>query len=101
EQREVGFEYGKELGVDGFERDVRVRKDQEVMVFDEGSVDRRRKGCGKVSGDRLGELKKLEGGYELKDMNGLRAYGGDGERGIVRLDELLKQYGDMYITVDL
>ena len=33
EQTQLAFDYAKQLGVDGFETDVRLTKDQQLIVF--------------------------------------------------------------------
>lgn len=101
EQTQLAFDYAKQLGVDGFETDVRLTKDQQLIVFHDATVDRTTNGSGKVSAHTLAELKKLDAGYHFKDINGLTPYRGHAHTAILTFDELLKQYPDMYINVDL
>lgn len=101
EQTQLAFDYAKQLGVDGFETDVRLTKDQQLIVFHDATVDRTTNGSGKVSAHTLAELKKLDAAYHFKDINGLTPYRGHTHTAILTFDELLKQYPDMYINVDL
>ena len=42
EQTQLAFDYAKQLGVDGFETDVRLTKDQQLIVFmTQQSIERR------------------------------------------------------------
>lgn len=69
--------------------------------FHDATVDRTTNGSGKVSAHTLAELKKLDAAYHFKDINGLTPYRGHAHTAILTFDELLKQYPDMYINVDL
>ncbi|CDR28136.1 glycerophosphodiester phosphodiesterase [Staphylococcus schweitzeri] len=101
EQTQLAFDHAKDLGVDGFETDVRLTKDQQLIVFHDATVDRTTNGSGKVSTHTLTELKKLDAGYHFKDINGNTPYRGFEHTEILTFDELLKLYPDMYINVDL
>lgn len=57
EQTQLAFDHAKDLGVDGFETDVRLTKDQQLIVFHDATVDRTTNGSGKVSAHTLSELK--------------------------------------------
>lgn len=46
EQTQLAFDYAKQLGVDGFETDVRLTKDQQLIVFHDATVDRTTNGSG-------------------------------------------------------
>lgn len=94
EQTQLAFDYAKQLGVDGFETDVRLTKDQQLIVFHDATVDRTTNGSGKVSAHTLAELKKLDAAYHFKDINGLTPYRGHAHTAILTFDELLKQYPD-------
>ncbi len=80
---------------------MRLTKDQAAIIFHDATVDRTTNGSGKVSAHTLAELKKLDAAYHFKDINGLTPYRGHAHTAILTFDELLKQYPDMYINVDL
>ncbi len=55
----AAFERAHALGVDGFELDVRLSRDGEVMVIHDADVDRTTNGSGKVSAMTSAELRAL------------------------------------------
>ncbi|MBO1198610.1 glycerophosphodiester phosphodiesterase [Staphylococcus simiae] len=101
EQTKLAFDNAVKFGVDGFETDVRLTKDQQLIVFHDATVDRTTNGSGKVSEHTLAELKKLDAGYHFKDINGATPYRAHKDTSILTFDELLQMYPNMYINVDL
>ncbi|MCJ1656605.1 glycerophosphodiester phosphodiesterase [Staphylococcus sp. NRL 16/872] len=101
EQTQLAFDNAVNHGLDGFETDVRLTKDEELIVFHDASVDRTTNGSGKVSEHTLTELKRLDAGYHFTDINGTHPYRGHEHAKILTFDELLTMYPEMYINVDL
>lgn len=101
EQTQLAFDNAVEHGLDGFETDVRLTKDEHLIVFHDATVDRTTNGSGKVNEHTLNELKKLDAGYHFKDINGNTPFRGDDKAKILTFDELLKLYPNMYVNVDL
>lgn len=60
EQTQLAFDNAVEYGLDGFETDVRLTKDEQLIVFHDALVDRTTNGSGKVSEHTLAELKRLD-----------------------------------------
>ena len=48
EQTQLAFDNAVEYGLDGFETDVRLTKDEQLIVFHDALVDRTTNGSGKV-----------------------------------------------------
>jgi glycerophosphoryl diester phosphodiesterase len=67
----IAFEKAIELNVDQLEIDIRVSKDNELVIIHDQTVDRTTNGSGKVCDLTLAELKKLDAGSwkdeEFKD----------------------------------
>ena len=68
----ASFRAAIEEGVDQIELDVRVTRDNEIVIIHDATVDRTTNGTGKVCDKTLGELKALDAGYkkgeEFKDV---------------------------------
>jgi len=96
----VAFEKAQSLGVDGFEIDIRLTKDEEIVVFHDETVDRTSDGTGSVKDFTLEELKQLNFGYQFEDLDGNFPYKED-KAEIVSLRELLEIFPNMYINMDI
>ena len=90
EQTQLAFDNAVANNLDGFETDVRLTKDEKLIVFHDATVDRTTNGSGKVSDHRVSELKRLDAGYHFKDINGQFPYRGHQKAKILTFDELLK-----------
>ncbi|MCE4956885.1 glycerophosphodiester phosphodiesterase [Macrococcus caseolyticus] len=97
----AAFKQSKELGVDGFEIDIRISKDNEIIVFHDALVDRVSNGSGLISAHTLKELKQLDLGFHYKDINGTYPYRGHQDAKVVTLQELLEKFPDMRINIDI
>lgn len=97
----AAFKNGYEAGVDGFEIDVRLTADEEIVVMHDLYVDRTSDGAGKVSALRLDELRALDFGYHFKGADGEFSYRGDADARVVTLRELLEAYPSMLINIDI
>lgn len=57
EQTQLAFDNAVDYGLDGFETDVRLTKDEELIVFHDATVDRTTNGSGKVCDYTLKRIK--------------------------------------------
>lgn len=96
----IAFEKAFELGVDGFEIDIRLTKDEEIVAFHDETIDRTSDGLGAVKDFTLEELKNFNFGYHFKDENGHHPYR-DQKAEIVTLKELFEKFPKMYINIDI
>ena len=69
EQTQLAFDNAVDYGLDGFETDVRLTKDEELIVFHDATVDRTTNGSGKVCDYTLKELKKLALQQKVEKLN--------------------------------
>ncbi|SOB92264.1 glycerophosphoryl diester phosphodiesterase [Ureibacillus xyleni] len=96
----LAFEKAFTLGVDGFEVDIRLTKDEEIIVFHDETVDRTSDGVGFVKDLNLEELKQLNFGYNFQDLEGNYPYQEEKVE-IVTLKELFETYPNTYINIDI
>lgn len=96
----IAFEKAVSLGVDGFEIDIRLTKDEEIVVFHDETVDRTSNGAGFVKDLTIEELKQLNFGYHFEDLEGNFPYR-EQKVEIVTLRELFEIYPNMYINIDI
>ena len=96
----VAFKNAAELGVHGFEIDIRLTKDEEIIVFHDEYVDRTTDGAGRVADMTLDELKLLDFGYRFLNKDQEYAYRGQGES-VTTLRELFEQFPQMLINIDM
>ncbi|RNF40698.1 glycerophosphodiester phosphodiesterase [Planococcus salinus] len=96
----AAFTASAELGVHGFEIDIRLTNDEEIIVFHDEYLDRTTDGAGKVSDMTLEKLRSFELGYHFTDLNGQHSYRGKGER-IVTLRELLEKFPQMHVNIEM
>ncbi|CAM5180533.1 Glycerophosphodiester phosphodiesterase OS=Lysinibacillus sphaericus OX=1421 GN=LS41612_18490 PE=4 SV=1 [Lysinibacillus sphaericus] len=96
----LAFEKSAQLGVDGFEIDIRLTKDEEIIVFHDATVDRTTEGYGAVSEMTLEEINALNHGYQFENLAGEYPYR-DTKVDVVTLRELLESYPNMLINIDI
>lgn len=96
----AAFDLAAQLGVHGFEIDIRLTKDEEIVVFHDEYVDRTSDGSGRVADMTLEELKQLNFGYNFVDLDGYFTYK-DQKAEILTLSELLQRYPDKLINIDM
>lgn len=94
------FENAAKLGVHGFEIDIRLTKDEEIVVFHDEYADRVTNLTGRVADYTLEELKKADLGFHFLDLNGENSYRDCGEQ-IMTLGDLLDKYPQMLINLDI
>lgn len=97
----AAFKQSHKLGIDGFEIDVRLTKDNQIVVLHDALVDRVSNGSGKVYDHTLDELRALDFGYHFKDINGEFPYRNHADAKVVTLSELLDAFPDMLINIDI
>lgn len=85
----VAFEKAAQLGVDGFEIDIRLTKDEEIIVFHDETVERTTDGYGLIADMTLAEINALNHGYQFEDLEGNFLYRED-KLDVVTLRELLE-----------
>ncbi|MDW0115842.1 glycerophosphodiester phosphodiesterase [Sporosarcina thermotolerans] len=96
----AAFSKSAELGVNGFAIDIRLTKDEEIIVFHDETADRTTDFSGKISEYTLDELKNADAGYMFVDDEGNYPYRDKGEK-IITLRELLHAYPQMLIAINL
>lgn len=96
----LAFKRSAELGVDGFEIDIRLTKDEEILVFHDETVDRTTNGAGAVASLTLEDLRELNHGYHFQNLDGEYVYR---EKHVepVTLRELLTAFPNMLINIDI
>lgn len=96
----AAFRKAAELGVHGFEIDIRLTKDEEIVVFHDEYVDRTCDGSGRVADLTLEELQLLNFGYNFVDLDGYLPYRED-KQSIVTLRSLLEEFPQMLVNIDM
>lgn len=94
------FEKSAQLGVDGFEIDIRLTKDEEIIVFHDATIDRTTDGFGLVAEMTLEEINAFNHGYQFEDLEGNTTFR-DQKVDVVTLRELLETYSNMLVTIDI
>jgi|GEM_PF-729107 len=95
----AAFDLALHYECDVLETDVRLSKDNAVMVTHDQTVDRTTNGTGNVRHQTCAELKKLNASCKFKDLNG-HAYDGATQT-LLTLDELFVRYPDAGINIDI
>lgn len=93
------FELALSCGADILEIDVRLSRDNQLIVIHDERVDRTCDGQGRVRDLNLAELKRMDAAYHFKDLSG-RQYRGSGVR-ILSLCELFELLPDTNINIDV
>ncbi|MDU9417401.1 glycerophosphodiester phosphodiesterase [Staphylococcus lloydii] len=101
ELTKLAFDNAINYKIDGFETDVRLTKDNQLVVFHDATVDRTTNGSGKVAEHTLKELKRLDAGYYFSDINKQYVYRGHEDAKVLSFAELLTLYPNHLINVDL
>ncbi|MBB4824046.1 glycerophosphoryl diester phosphodiesterase [Sporosarcina luteola] len=94
----AAFSKAAEAGVHGFAVDIRLTKDEEIIVFQDEMTDRTTDFSGKVADYTWNELKRVDAGYMFQDENGAYPYRGTGEK-ILRLQELLEAFPHLFFII--
>ena len=96
----AAFKKAAELGVHGFEIDIRLTKDEEIVVFHDEYVDRTTDGAGRIADMTLSELKAFDLGYQFINEQQEYEFRGQGET-IITLRELFEEFPQMLINIDM
>ena len=99
ENTSVAFDLALQLGVDVLEIDVRLSRDNVVMVTHDETVDRTTDGNGAVLSYTYDALKKLNASYRFVNPDG-RSYRQDKVR-LLSLGELFERYPGTRINIDI
>ncbi|ARJ51559.1 glycerophosphodiester phosphodiesterase [Staphylococcus lutrae] len=97
----LAFNHSVEMGLTGFETDIRISKDGHVIVFHDADVNRTTNGSGRVSQYTLSALKSLDAGYHFKDINGTYPYRNHPDAKVITMNELLSRYPNQYVNIDI
>lgn len=93
------FELALSYGADIMEIDVRLSRDNQVIVIHDERVDRTCKGQGRVRDLTLATLKRMDAAYHFKDLSNTR-HRGRGVR-ILSLSELFEWLPETRINIDV
>ena len=96
----AAFNRSAEIGVHGFEIDIRMTSDEEILVFHDEFIDRTTDGAGRVADMSLEQLKAFDLGYHFIDTDGQHSYRGKNEQ-VVLLRDLIEKFPQMYINIDI
>ncbi|ANU22805.1 glycerophosphodiester phosphodiesterase [Planococcus donghaensis] len=96
----AAFNRSAELGVNGFEIDIRMTNDEEILVFHDEYIDRTTDGAGRVADMSLEQLRTFDLGYHFIDLEGQHSFRGKNEK-VVLLRELFEKFPQMYINIDI
>ncbi len=96
----LGFEKSVELGVDGFHVDIRLTKDEEIVLFTDETVERTSTSSGFIKDFTLAELKQIHFGANFECLDGHKTYEED-HIDIVTLREVLEKYTDKVFIIDI
>lgn len=96
----AAFEKSAALGVHGFAIDVRLTKDEEILIFHDEYVDRTTDLAGKLADFTLTELKEADAGYHFKDVNGEHTYRGTGQK-LLTLRQLLEKFPHLFMSINI
>lgn len=88
------------LGVDALEMDVRLTKDDILVLRHDETIDRMSNGEGKVRDFTFAELQKFNFGHGFEDLDGNTPYE-NAMVPIVTLENVLSRYEGMYMNVEL
>lgn len=96
----AAFNRSAELGVNGFEVDIRMTNDEEILVFHDEYIDRTTDGAGRVADLSLEQLRAFDLGYHFIDLEGQHSFRGKNEK-VVLLRELFEKFPQVYINIDI
>ncbi|MCU0256378.1 MAG: glycerophosphodiester phosphodiesterase [Vicinamibacterales bacterium] len=95
----AAFEHAAGLGVDGFECDLRLSRDGEVMVIHDATLDRTTDGQGPVAALTAAELSRVDAaaGFKVEEGAPFRGRGW----GVPRLADLLPRFPGLRFVLEL
>jgi len=99
ENTAFAFDWALAVGAHVLETDVRLSRDERVMVVHDERLDRTTEAQGPVRAHTAQALGRLDAGYRFRDPDG-RDWRGDGAR-IEPLDALFERYPTVRINIDI
>lgn len=96
----IGFEKAAQFGVDGFKVDVRLTKDEEIVLFHDNSLEHTSNFIGYIKDLTLEELRQFNIGENFENLDGEQPYKNEHVE-IVTLRELLATFPDKIIYIDM
>ena len=96
----IGFEMAADYGLDGFKVDVRLTKDEEIVLFHDETLERTANFIGYIKDLTLDELKQFNIGEQFVNSNGETPYKEE-QLEIVTLRELLNAFPNKLIYIDM
>jgi glycerophosphoryl diester phosphodiesterase len=94
----LAFDHGMALGADGIELDVRLSRDDVVVVHHDATLERTANGTGAIEALTADELAQVDAGYNFGGPP-YRYRGRTG--GIPRLETVLRRYPNAWLIVEL
>lgn len=94
------FEKAVSYGVDGLDLDVRLTKDEEILVFHDASVDRTTDGVGLIADLTVDQIKALNHGYNFEDLDGNHTYREE-QVDAITLREVFEKFPDLLLSIDI
>lgn len=94
------FEIANALGVDGFKIDVRLTKDEQIVLFHDETLETSTNFIGNIKDFTLDELKDFNIGEKFQNEQGEFEYENN-PTAILSLRELLNQYPNKYFIIDI
>ena len=94
------FELADSLGVDGFKVDVRLTKDEQIVLFHDEALETSTNFIGNIKDYTLDELKEFNIGEKFQNSDGEFEYENT-PTSIVSLRELLENYPNKYFIIDI
>lgn len=95
----AAFDHARSLGVDGFECDVHLSSDGDVVVIHDDVLDRTTNATGAVSARTAAELARVDAGYRFGEAEGFPCRGQG--IGVPRLAELLTRHTEIPVIVEI
>jgi glycerophosphoryl diester phosphodiesterase len=95
----AAFERAHALGVDGFELDVRLSRDGQVVVIHDSTVERTTDGAGRVAAMTAGQLQRLDAGFRF-ESSGERPWRARGAT-VPLLRDVLSRFRDPLLVIEL
>lgn len=99
ENTAIAFDWALRVGARVLETDVRLSRDQRVMVVHDERLDRTTDGYGTVRSHTAETIVRLDAGYRFQDPDG-RSWRGEGAR-IESLESLFERYPMVRINIDI
>ncbi len=93
------FDIGLQTSADVLEIDVRISRDEKVVVIHDEQLDRTTNGSGAVLQHTLKQIKKLDAGYRFQDRNAMPFRGKKIQ--VPTLLEVYQAYPHMIVNIDI